>query len=242
MVRRATGRASRKRRRGSRGSHIASVEPSLVLDFDGTVTQNDLLDHIAEHFGDADVYREVEEGLHAGTVTLRECITREFEPVRRPLEEVVEWVLDNAEIRRGFAELVQAAQATGWRVRILSSGFEELIRPVLDREGVDVELVANRVDAGPDGWRVHWRDEAECATCGEACKRAALPEGEVVYVGDGISDRCAALASDRIFATRGLARYLDEHGIAYEPFDDFLDVTGALGFGQERARSSAQSA
>ena len=56
-----------------------------------------------------------------------------------------------------------------------------------------------------------------------------LPEGDkVVYIGDGISDRCAALASDRVFATRGLARYLDEIGEPYEPFDTFFDVLAAL--------------
>jgi 2-hydroxy-3-keto-5-methylthiopentenyl-1-phosphate phosphatase len=159
---------------------------------------------------------------------LRECITREFAPLERPLEEVVEWVLDNAEIRPGFSELVLSAQRDGWRVLVLSSGFEELIEPVLAREGVDVELVANRVDARLDGWRVLWRDETECATCGEACKRPALPQGDVVYVGDGISDRCAALASDRIFATRGLARYLDERGVPYEWFDDLDDVRRAI--------------
>jgi 2-hydroxy-3-keto-5-methylthiopentenyl-1-phosphate phosphatase len=229
VVRRAAGCEGRKRGRGSRGGDITPVaRRSLVLDFDGTVTQNDLLDHIAEHFGDPNIYREVEDGLHEGRISLRECITREFAPVRRPLKEVVEWVLGNAEIRPGFSELVRSAQGDGWRVLVLSSGFEELIEPVLAREGVDVELVANRVDARLDGWRVHWRDEAECATCGEACKRAALPEGEVVYVGDGISDRCAALASDRIFATRGLARYLDERGAPYEQFDDLDDVRRAI--------------
>ena len=31
-------------------------------------------------------------------------------------------------------------------------------------------------------------------------------------------------AADRVFATRGLARYFDEHGLPYEPFDDFHDV------------------
>jgi prepilin-type N-terminal cleavage/methylation domain-containing protein len=79
------------------------------------------------------------------------------------------------------------------------------------------------------GWRVHWRDENLCAECGEACKRSALPAvGETVYVGDGISDRCAALASDRIFRTRGLARYLEHEGIPYERFDDFHDIADAL--------------
>jgi 2-hydroxy-3-keto-5-methylthiopentenyl-1-phosphate phosphatase len=77
---------------------------------------------------------------------------------------------------------------------------------------------------------VLWRDETVCAVCGEACKRRALPAGgEIVYVGDGFSDRCAALAADRVFATKGLASYLDEHGIAYEPFTDFLEVAEALG-------------
>jgi 2-hydroxy-3-keto-5-methylthiopentenyl-1-phosphate phosphatase len=52
-----------------------------VLDFDGTITEDDLLDRIAREFGDPAVYREVEQGLHAGTVTLQECITREYEPV-----------------------------------------------------------------------------------------------------------------------------------------------------------------
>jgi len=49
-----------------------------------------------------------------------------------------------------------------------------------------------------------------------------------VYVGDGYSDRCAAEASDRVFATKGLAQYLDERGIPYERFDDFRDVARSL--------------
>ena len=111
---------------------------------------------------------------------------------------------------------------------VLSSGFEELIRPVLAAAGVeDVDVFANTIDARPDGWRVQWRDEAVCAECSEACKRAGLPaDGEVVYIGDGISDRCAARPRTVVFATRGLARYFDEHGLPYEPFDDFHDVVG----------------
>ena len=49
-----------------------------------------------------------------------------------------------------------------------------------------------------------------------------------VYVGDGYSDRCAALAAERIFARDGLARHLDAQGVAYEPFDDLHDVAAAL--------------
>jgi 2-hydroxy-3-keto-5-methylthiopentenyl-1-phosphate phosphatase len=114
-------------------------------------------------------------------------------------------------------------------VRVLSSGFEEIIEPVLRHIGLgDVEVLANSVEATPEGWRVIWRDEIICAVCGEPCKRGGLPEGEIVYVGDGISDRCAALASQRVFATRGLARYLADEAVPYEPFDDFHDIVRAL--------------
>jgi 2-hydroxy-3-keto-5-methylthiopentenyl-1-phosphate phosphatase len=95
-----------------------------------------------------------------------------------------------------------------------------------------VELHANRVDPNTDGWKVRWRYDQTCDSCGESCKRSIVrelaDEDELVYVGDGFSDRCAAEASDLVFATRGLADYLDERGISYERFDDFHDVARGL--------------
>src|SRR5215218_7101653 len=95
---------------------------SIVIDFDGTITEDDLLDQIARDFGDPAVYQEVEDGLDAGTMPLREVITREFAPVTAPLEEVVAWALEHARIRAGFRELVDEAQAAGWEVHVVSSG------------------------------------------------------------------------------------------------------------------------
>jgi 2-hydroxy-3-keto-5-methylthiopentenyl-1-phosphate phosphatase len=206
---------------------------TLVVDFDGTVTEQDLLDEIARTFGDEDVYREVDEGLDQRSLTLHEVLRREFEPVRAPLSEVVDWMLSHARIRPGFRELVQEAKQRGWRIVIVSSGFRELIEPVLEREGVgDVPVVSNAVDPDPDGWRIRFHDEGECGTCGEPCKRSTvtgLADGsEVVYVGDGYSDRCAAELADLVFARRGLARYLDERGVPYRPFEDFFDVAREL--------------
>jgi 2-hydroxy-3-keto-5-methylthiopentenyl-1-phosphate phosphatase len=111
--------------------------------------------------------------------------------------------------------------------------MEEFIRPVLEREGLGhLPLVSNTVDPDPAGWRVHFRDDDPCEVCGEPCKLAtvrALADGaEVVYVGDGYSDRCAAQHADRVFARRGLARWLDERGIPYEPFEDFHTIARSL--------------
>ena len=205
----------------------------VVVDFDGTVTETDTLDAVAEEFGDSAVYQHADAGLDAGRMSLHDVIRAEFEPVRAPLDEVVAWVVDHARIRPGFHELVDAADRNGWRLVILSSGFHELIEPILEREGLGhVELIANRIEPDPAGWRVVFRDEEPCTVCGEACKRstvAALAGGsEVVYVGDGHSDRCAAEFADRTFATKGLATWLVERGRPFERFEDFHSIVRAL--------------
>jgi 2-hydroxy-3-keto-5-methylthiopentenyl-1-phosphate phosphatase len=209
------------------------MDRTIFVDFDGTITTRDLLDTIAQTFGDPAVYAEVDRGLDDRRLTLHEVLRREFEPVRAPLDDVVEWVLEHAEVRPGFHELVRLAGERGWRLVVLSSGFRELIEPVLEREGLaHLELVSNRVEPDPSGWRARFRDETTCAVCGEPCKRAAVVAwangGEVVYVGDGISDRCGAEASDRVFARRGLAAYLREQGVPFEPFEDFHEIARAL--------------
>jgi 2-hydroxy-3-keto-5-methylthiopentenyl-1-phosphate phosphatase len=205
---------------------------TIVVDFDGTVTKTDLLDTIASRFGDPEVYQEVEDGLDEGRMSLREVITREFRPVRKPLDEVISWELENVVLRPGFDEVVALARERGWRVVIVSSGFHELIEPFLVHAGFDVELHANRVEPDPEGWSVDWRYDETCDICGESCKRSIVQryggDGEIVYIGDGYSDRCAAEASDRVFATRGLAAYLAERGTDFEPFEDFHSVARSL--------------
>jgi 2-hydroxy-3-keto-5-methylthiopentenyl-1-phosphate phosphatase len=206
---------------------------TLVVDFDGTITEQDLLDTIAQTFGDEDVYREVDEGLDDHSLTLNEVIRREFEPVRAPLDEVRDWVLENVRVRPGFRELVALVRERGWRLVIVSSGFRELIEPILEREGLaDVELLSNTVDPDPEGWNVGFRVSETCEVCGQPCKRstaAALADGtELVYVGDGYSDRCAAELADLVFARRGLASYLEERGVPFERFEDFHSVARSL--------------
>ena len=198
----------------------------VVLDWDGTVTEVDTQHMALLHFGDRDVLREANERLEAGEISLHECIELEFASLHEPLETVLEWLVPRVRVRRGFGDF-----ARRHRPLILSSSFRQVIDPVLEREGIQLDVLANDVAAGSDGWRPIWRDDAQCTECREACKRGSLPAGDVVYVGDGYSDRCAALAAGRIFARDGLARYLDQRGVPFEPFADFVELDRALAIG-----------
>lgn len=193
----------------------------LVVDWDGTVTVRDSLVAVLHEFGDPALLAELEPRVGVD-LTLHEEIALEFESISATLDEVVAWVLVHVEVREGLHELAALEPL------VISAGFHELIQPVLEREGVGLEVLANNVEADPSGWRVRFRDEAACATCGEPCKRGALAGDAYVYVGDGYSDRCAALAADRVFARDALARHLDGLGVAYEPFEDLRAVAQAL--------------
>ena len=196
---------------------------NVVVDWDGTVTERDTLMLVLQHFVAPDVLdpleAELDAGLATGTITHREVMDREWAQVTAPLDEVVAFVVQHARVRPGFAEFVDRFDPL-----ILSSGFHETIEPVLAREGVTARVRANRADPRSDGWRVRWTSDSACTTCGQPCKRGSLPTAPFVYVGDGFSDRCAALAAERIFARDGLARYLDSIGARYEPFTDFRDL------------------
>ena len=177
---------------------------------------------IIEEFGDREIYAATEHALERG-MSLHEVIAIEMATLTLPLEDAIAWVREHVTVRPGFSAFAQEHEPV-----ILSSGFSELIGPVLEREGVSLEVRANRLDTSEGNWRPIWRDDAQCAECGEACKRAALPSSPVVYVGDGYSDRCVALAADRVFARDGLVGYLEEKGVACEPFEDFVQLAASL--------------
>lgn len=196
-----------------------------AVDFDGTVTVQDTLELLTGRHA-PEAHAAAEEALVAGEITLEECIRREFAPIRGDHDALVAEAVAETRVRPGFAGFVQAARAAGHRVVVISSGFASIIRPVLEGAGVsDVELIANDIRFTPAGGVVTFADGAVCDVCGERCKRprvaaldGALP---VAYMGDGWSDRCAAMAADLRFARASLARFLAAQGIPYVQFDDF---------------------
>lgn len=196
---------------------------NVVLDWDGTVTEVDGLYEIVRVFGDERIYEETE-ALLGRDLTLNEVIAVEVRTVTAPLATVVDWMQANVRLRDGFVEF-----ARDRRPLIVSSGFHELIQPVLEREGLRLDVRANRLDAQPDGWRALFPNTEPCPVCGEPCKRADVAGyDEFAYVGDGVSDRCVALGATRVFARDGLADYLAAKERPFEPFTDFYALERSL--------------
>src|SRR2546430_8049223 len=142
----------------------------VILDWDGTVTVDDTLIVALREFGDWRVYLDAAAALRRGEITLHEEIRRDAESIKAPVSEVVDWLVENLELRPGFHELAEAHRPT-----IVSSNFRQLIEPILAREGLELEVRANSVTWEQEGGRATVRNGAAPGTRGEPCKPPALP-------------------------------------------------------------------
>ena len=203
-----------------------------AFDFDGTITERDTQDGLLEKYA-PEAYVEAERGLSEGRLTLRECMEQEFAAVRGDHDAIVAETVAAARVRPGFGEFVEAIEAAGNRLVVVSGGFESVIRPVLERAGAGhLQVISHEFRITPEGTTIEFMADADCDVCGEECKRAVVRElrdgyATVVYIGDGYSDRCAAMDADVRFARRGLARFLDDAGADFAWFTDFERITDA---------------
>jgi 2-hydroxy-3-keto-5-methylthiopentenyl-1-phosphate phosphatase len=212
------------------------VESLLIAcDFDGTITRHDTLHLIVDAFGTRGLWQAIEPRLRAGEVTIEQAMSEEFASVRATPEQVRALVLGEAGLRPGFPELVEWARERGHRLVVVSSGFRSVIDALLDHWGIrGLEVTSNDARFTPEGCELLWADRGEaCPECDRRCKRHDLrghlrPGERLVYIGDGISDRCGARMAELVFARHHLARDLAADGVPFEPFEDFGEIRERL--------------
>jgi 2-hydroxy-3-keto-5-methylthiopentenyl-1-phosphate phosphatase len=209
------------------------MDVAVVVDFDGTVTEEEVSRQLLERFA-RPAWRELERRLEDGELTMREAKSREFEMMEATEAELRAFVRENARLREGFPEFASHIRGLGYPLAIASEGLELYIREALDAHGVDYGTVfCNTFDRSADGsWKVGFPRPAEdCDECGH-CKltlvRSLRRDGNyVVYVGNGRTDVCPSKEANIVFARDLLARHLDEEGRPYVLFEDFFDIIQA---------------
>ena len=107
------------------------------------------------------------------------------------------------------------------------------IRPILDAMGVRrLDVFANVLDAV--SLRPSFPNASEACNCYCAsCKRnvvitQAAADEVLVYIGDGLSDTCAASHCDVIFAKTELAAFCNAERIPHHPWRVLSDVQRIL--------------
>jgi HAD superfamily phosphoserine phosphatase-like hydrolase len=205
--------------------------PALFLDFDNTITVGDVLDRVIERFSATDEWRAWEAEWQAGRLATSECLTHQVGGLRVATPQLAAFARA-VPIDPGFPRIEAWARDHGYRVEILSDNFRPLIEAILARERLDhVPVFANELESDGEQHKARFplRDPGcpRCAHCKAVRVRAA---GEVtsVFVGDGLSDVCGAMAADMTYAKDSLARTLASRGVPFTPYGNLDDVLESL--------------
>ncbi len=206
---------------------------AVLVDFDGTASLRDVGYGLIERFARDDSWQVIDNDYENGRIGSRQAYRLLGRVLRGTPEEWLEAALQRVQLDPGLAPLVAGCRERGWWVEVLSDGWEFYIQPALARARLEVPVRANRLQTGGGSPLVLTPHlNPLCGRCG-TCKRERVGwlrerGAQVVYVGDGYSDFCAAPRADRVFAKGTLAAHLTDRGIPFEPFTTLLDVARAL--------------
>jgi 2-hydroxy-3-keto-5-methylthiopentenyl-1-phosphate phosphatase len=200
----------------------------VFVDFDGTISLEDTTDVILERFA-APEWRTVEAEWLAGRIGSRECLSRQIDLVRAR-REGLETVIEEVPLDPHFADLVELCRSHRVPLTVISDGLDWVVTKMLARAGLDVPVLANRLEwLGRNRWRLGFPHAVStCRARAGHCKCQALtgePEKIRILIGDGRSDFCAAETADLMVAKGALAEHCQAAGLAYIVFGNFAGAT-----------------
>jgi HAD superfamily phosphoserine phosphatase-like hydrolase len=205
---------------------------AVFVDFDGTVSEADTGVHLLERLA-APGWQEVSEAYKRGEIGSRECLLDEWDLLPKD-EQLLRSVAREVPIDDGAVALFDALRSAGATVTMVSDGFGIRADEVAGELGVP--LLSNAAD-----WttgRLEFPHEDRCCACSSCgtCKQAPIKDARhrgltTMLIGDGASDRKAALLADLVFAKGPLATWCEHNGVPCRRFDRLADVQAALGLG-----------
>ena len=209
----------------------------VFCDFDGTVAKKDVGRELFLHFGGP---RTAEIGMQYvdGTITARECLLSDAALVSGVGAQELAGFVDQFEVDESFPKFREFCSQAHIPLTILSDGLDFYVERILKRNGLgDCSFYANHVEFpivdGVSRFNVSFPyTDSECLFCGN-CKRNHMltlssDEDTIVYIGDGISDRCPARYADVVFAKKDLIRYCQQSNTSYFEYNNFGDVQNRL--------------
>lgn len=202
-----------------------------MCDFDGTVSPTDIGAALVEHFTpvkDPQMDRLLAQ-WRAGEIGHRALTEAECRGMRMDEEAALAFTR-RFDLDPHFASFVADVEARGERVMVASEGLHFYIRDLLERAGLARVSCASNVARFADGGVVPefpnaGRGCGRCGNCkGELVRDQQRAGFEVVFVGDGVSDRCGARAANHVLARGSLLEWCAAQAIPAHAFRDFSEV------------------
>lgn len=222
---------SQKNCKGNRKLKLS--ECAVFFDFDNTITPFDVIDDIVERFSINEKWRKIEEDWKQGKIGSKECLERQFNEVRIKKYDFIRY-LSAIKIDKYFPKILAFLKRHETSVAIVSDSSLFIIDTILKNNGIKgVKVYSNQLKFDKDKLILKFPYFNErCPKCAN-CKKSHLRRTDVrdkifIYVGDGLSDVCAAGFADIVFAKASLLEHFKKEKKKYIEFDTLAVVYNYL--------------
>jgi 2-hydroxy-3-keto-5-methylthiopentenyl-1-phosphate phosphatase len=206
---------------------------TVVVDFDGTIVDEDVSEAILQAFAPASWW-EIDLEFQRGEIGSRECLVRQAALLAGRQEDMLRFAVETFRLDPTFPLFVSWARSRGMTVAVASDGLGFYVEPMLRAAGVTgVRVHANRSSVVDGHVRLGFPEQhPECRTCG-VCKMGVVQryrsEGRLVaFVGEGHTDRYGALYADVVFAKKSLPAICAADGVPFVRWTTFDDIRAHL--------------
>ncbi|MBI4734371.1 MAG: MtnX-like HAD-IB family phosphatase [Rubrobacteridae bacterium] len=207
---------------------MAKRKVIVLSDFDGTISTMDVADTIfTVYLGDK--WDEIDSEWHKGDISMVELYEKCWSLTNIQENELEDFV-GKIGIDEYFLEFAHAIKKANVPLCLVSDGFDYYIERIMNKYGlVEYEYHANTLSYERNQLTLGFDNQnPECTQCAN-CKRFVIDEKRlefdyVIYIGNGLSDRCAAEHADLVFAKDSLREHCEKTKLAYVAYESFGDV------------------
>ncbi len=201
----------------------------FFLDFDGTVTKEDVVASMVVKFSRNDGWKELNRRWQRGELSTKDCAEQTFALFDATLDDLYPF-LNTIELDDYFVDFVALCKANNYPLYIISDGYRLLIDYILQRHGLtDLPVFANKMLCEADRFSIectHFNPRCgKCGTCKKVLYKRLKKQGhQNIYVGDSYSDMCVCHYADVVFAKDALLKYCRQNKVPAIPYTTFKDL------------------
>jgi 2-hydroxy-3-keto-5-methylthiopentenyl-1-phosphate phosphatase len=206
----------------------------ILCDFDGTISLRDMGYVLVSRFS-SEGWEAIDRDFREGKIGSKEAYFRIAKILKGDEKEILDFVRKHSNIDPHFTSFYQHCRERGIDIKIVSDGLDFYIKKVLEIHRLsEIPFYANHTHFHKgDGVEIsfpYFNDE--CGLCG-TCKKKLVQihrktYDSILFVGNGISDRCAAREADFVFAKDSLYPYCIDQDITCHFFDNFQEILSDL--------------
>lgn len=217
------------------GGEFLMGRPVIYCDFDGTITEKDNIIAIMKEFAPPG-WEAIKDDILSQQVCIQEGVGQLFALLPSSLKnEIVQFSLNNAVIRKGFKELLQLTKDEEIPFYVVSGGIDFFVHPILDPFGPLTDIYCNSADFTSENIKILWPNDCDerCDNGCGCCKPTVIRKLKnisdfTIVIGDSITDLEAAKQADFVFAREFLADKCEELGIHHEKYETFYDCIDSI--------------